>query len=214
MTGLGHSRRQATSAYFLCQEVLGREFPPFSRGILPKASQPWSAASIFCVDKRSRICFIPLGYSKLHATCAAVLRPFRTISPLSHPGISCRIPSADPILHRFVPAFRRPYALRLRTWVPAGRPAGPLDTCPTLRSPLRGRLEVSRVGAAGLLEDMVHLFGGIRFWHIVLFNVTETQLLLTARAETLETLQLYPTDPRGKQRYVKCLRFPGQRSCG
>ena len=98
--------------------------------------------------------------------------------------------------------------------MPSGRPAGRLDTRPTLRSPLRGRLEVSRVGVAGLLEDMVHLFGGIRFGRIVLFNVPETQLLLTARAEALETLQLYPTDPLGKQRDVKCLRFPGQRSCG
>jgi hypothetical protein len=84
---------------------------------------------------------------------------------------------------------------------------------PTFSPPLRGRLEVLLVGVAGLLKDMIHLFGGIRFRHIVLFNAAETQLLLSACAETLETLQLYPTDPRGKQYYVKCMWFPCQRSC-
>ena len=64
------------------------------------------------------------------------------------------------------------------------------------------------MGVTGLLKDMIHLFGGVRFRHIVLFKVTETQFLLSACAETLETLQLYPTDPRGKRYYVRCMRFP------
>ena len=46
---------------------------------------------------------------------------------------------------------------------------------------------------------MIDLFGGIRFHYMNLFNVAGTRLLLDACAETLETLRLYPTDPRGKE---------------
>ena len=80
-----------------------------------------------------------------------------------------------------------------------------LTLVPPFAPPLRGRLEVSRVEVVGLLKDMVHLFGGIRFRHIVLFSVAEAQLLLSACAGTLETLQLYPTDPRGKRYCVQCV---------
>ena len=40
---------------------------------------------------------------------------------------------------------------------------------------------------------MIHLFGGIRFRCMDLFNVSETQLLVDACAGTLESLRLYPT---------------------
>jgi len=45
----------------------------------------------------------------------------------------------------------------------------------------------------GLLEDMVHLFGGIRFRHMDLYKVDRMRLLLDACSRTLETLRLYPT---------------------
>ena len=74
------------------------------------------------------------------------------------------------------------------------------DDCtliPPFAPPLQGRLEVSCVGAQ-LLKDMDHLLGGIRFRDIAIFNVAGTRFLLSACAKTLETLQLHPTDPRGK----------------
>ena len=46
---------------------------------------------------------------------------------------------------------------------------------------------------------MIDLFGGIRFRYMSLFNVVEMRLLLDACAETLETLRLHPSDPRGKE---------------
>ena len=47
-----------------------------------------------------------------------------------------------------------------------------------------------------LLEDMIGLFGGIRFRSMDLFDVEGTRLLLNACAETLETLRLHQNDPR------------------
>ena len=51
---------------------------------------------------------------------------------------------------------------------------------------------------AGVLEDMIDLFGGIRFRYMHLFDVAGMRLLLDACAETLEILRLHATDPRGK----------------
>ena len=111
----------------------------------------------------------------------------------------------------FIGSFQHLDDLTLYGYEPGPQQRGlqnDLTLVPPFAPPLRGRLEVSRVGVTGLLKDMIHLFGGVRFRHIVLFKVTETQFLLSACAETLETLQLYPTDPRGKRYYVRCMRFP------
>ena len=51
----------------------------------------------------------------------------------------------------------------------------------------------------GLLEEMIELFGGIRFRHMDLLHVDGISLLLDACAETLETLRFYLTDDCGKQ---------------
>ena len=46
----------------------------------------------------------------------------------------------------------------------------------------------------GLVEDMIELFGGIRFRHMCLHNVDGMRLLLDACAKTLERVVLYPSD--------------------
>ena len=51
----------------------------------------------------------------------------------------------------------------------------------------------------GLLEDVIRLFGGLRFRYMDLFDVDGMRLLLDACAKTLETLRLYPGDPHGKK---------------
>jgi len=60
----------------------------------------------------------------------------------------------------------------------------------------------------GFSRDMVALFGGTRFHYMDLFDVNEPRLLLSACAETLETLLLDPTDPQGEQLHLKGMRFP------
>ena len=77
-------------------------------------------------------------------------------------------------------------------------PADDPTLVPPFIPPLRGRLTVTCFTRVGVLKDMIDLFGGIRFRHMSLFNVVGMRLLLDACAETLETLQLHPTDPRGK----------------
>lgn len=77
-------------------------------------------------------------------------------------------------------------------------PADDLALVPSFVPPLRGRLTMTCLTRVGILEDMIDLFGGIRFRYMDLFCVRGTRLLLGACAETLETLRLYPHDPRGE----------------
>ena len=82
---------------------------------------------------------------------------------------------------------------------PQDEPADDPTLVPPFIPPLRGRLTVTCLTRVGVLEDMIDLFGGIRFRYMHLLNVVGMRLLLDACAETLETLRLYPTDPRGKE---------------
>ena len=77
-------------------------------------------------------------------------------------------------------------------------PADDLTLAPPSTPPLRGRLTMSCFTRVELLKDMIDLFGGIRFRHMDLCNVDGMRLLLDACANALETLRLYPTDPRGE----------------
>jgi hypothetical protein len=77
-------------------------------------------------------------------------------------------------------------------------PADDHTLIPPFVPPLRGRLTMMYFTRVGLLEDMIDLFRGIRFRYMDLFEVDGMRLLLDTCAETLETLRLYPGDPRGK----------------
>ena len=90
-------------------------------------------------------------------------------------------------------------------------PVDDLTLVPRFAPPLRGRLTMTSIGRAGLLKEMVCLFGGIRFRHMDLFNVVGMQLLLGACAETLETLRLYPI---GGQLPLKCTQISANRFAG
>ena len=81
---------------------------------------------------------------------------------------------------------------------PHEEPEDDLTLIPPSIPPLRGQLTMCSTGV-GLLKDMIDMFGGIRFRYLDIFNVGGTGLLLGACAQTLETLRLYPTDPRGKE---------------
>jgi len=74
---------------------------------------------------------------------------------------------------------------------------------PLFTPPLQGRLKVTMFKRVGLLKDMIDLFGGIRFRRMDLFDVDGMRLLVGACAETLETLRVYPKDPRGKPLSMK-----------
>ena len=73
------------------------------------------------------------------------------------------------------------------------------ELVPLSAPPLRGQLTLTCFTRVKLVEDMITLFGGLRFRRMDLFRVRCTQLLLGACAETLETLRLYPTDICGEE---------------
>ena len=89
-----------------------------------------------------------------------------------------------------------------------GEPAGEPMLTPLSALPLRGRLAMTRFTRVGFLEDMIDLLGGIRFRHMDICNVNGMPLLLDACAKTLETLRLYPTDPRGRGVSLGGVRAP------
>ena len=74
-------------------------------------------------------------------------------------------------------------------------PPDDLTLVPPFTPPLRGRFTIWRFLRVDILEDMIDLFGGIRFRHMELWLVDRVQLLLDACAETLETLSFYEIDP-------------------
>lgn len=76
---------------------------------------------------------------------------------------------------------------------------GDMTLIPAFVPPLRGWLKLSFFRKVDLLEDMIHLFGGLRFRYIYLYNVAWMPLLLRACAKTLEVVVLHSTDLRGEQ---------------
>ena len=70
---------------------------------------------------------------------------------------------------------------------------------PDFNPPLRGRLVVRSWKKARFFQDMVHLFGEIRFHAMDVDDTTETKFLLRACAKTLRVLQLHPFDPFGEE---------------
>ena len=101
----------------------------------------------------------------------------------------------------FIGLFQRleDLAFRYDSVVIQREPADDPTLIPLSIPPLRGRLKLEWFTRVGILEDMIGMFGGIRFRHMELLNVDGMRLLLDA-AKTLETLQLCPYDPRGKAR--------------
>ena len=83
---------------------------------------------------------------------------------------------------------------------------------PSFAPPLRGRLKLTDFTMVGLLKDMIDLFGRIRFRHMDLCDVNGVGLLLGACADTLETLRLYPADPRGKERSLNSVEVQADNS--
>ena len=78
-----------------------------------------------------------------------------------------------------------------------------LGLIPPSIPPLRGRLKLRHFARVELLKDMIDLFGGVRFHRMDLCDVYGMRLLLDACAKTLETLRVYPIDPR-------CENFSGR----
>ena len=93
----------------------------------------------------------------------------------------------------FVGLFQHLEDLKLRYKVEYGQqPADDPAPAPLFAPPLRGRLTTSG-STVSLLNDMVHLFGGILFRQMDLHNVETPWLWIDACTETLETLRLYQT---------------------
>ena len=95
------------------------------------------------------------------------------------------------------------YGVRAQESEPIGDPT----LIPPFSPPLRGKLVMMHLWRAGFLRDMIGLFGGIKFHYMVLYNVNEPQLLLSACAGTLETLELNLAGPLGEQSRYKPLQY-------
>jgi len=107
----------------------------------------------------------------------------------------------------FIGLFQHLQDLRLickaRGW---GKPVEDLTLVPPFAPPLDGWLTMEFYIEADLLEDMINLFGGIRFRHMNLYCMPRMQLLLDACTETLESLVLSETDTHGEQFSPKGVR--------
>lgn len=79
---------------------------------------------------------------------------------------------------------------------------------PPSNPPLRGRLVIRDCVPPRFIEEMIRSFGGIRCRHLELHEVYGTRLLLSACAETLQSLRLDPTDPRGEYLGLRRAGFP------
>jgi len=73
-----------------------------------------------------------------------------------------------------------------------------IDLTPLSVPPLCGRLTLLYFPKEKLIKDMITFFGGLRFRYVDLFRVKCVRLLLSACADTLQGLRLYPTDPYGE----------------
>jgi hypothetical protein len=118
------------------------------------------------------------------------LSPTLQFLALREPKGSCR-----QILY-FIGFFPNLQDLRLHYTIPRDEQESTADATlvPLSIPPLRGRLTLTRFTREKLMEEMILLFGGLRFRQMDLFRVKCVRLLLDACADTLETLKLYPTD--------------------
>ena len=98
----------------------------------------------------------------------------------------------------FVGLFRNLENLLLKEPDIREREPGDLALIPPFTPPLQGRLTARSIASPSLFKDMIDLFGGIRCYYLDVYDVCETQLLLTACAETLQALCLDPLDPQGE----------------
>lgn len=99
----------------------------------------------------------------------------------------------------FIGFFQHLQNLRLvNTWAnPQDESMDDSTLIPLFVPPLRGWLSATSFTKLGLLNDMINLFGGIRFRYMNLLNVDGLRILLGACVGTLEYLILDPTDPWG-----------------
>jgi hypothetical protein len=106
----------------------------------------------------------------------------------------------------FIGLFQHLQDLELNDEVRSGslsEPAGNSMLIPTFIPPLRGRLGLVYFNRTGFFENMIDLFGGIRFRYMYLYRVRGPQPPLDACAKTLEDLVLNATGPLGEQRPLK-----------
>jgi hypothetical protein len=183
--------------------------------------------------RKDTLCFFG-GFSRKQLNCFT-MRHFFALTDVQELGIEyLDIPSFMPKLRRyfgnFLPtvrslALREPKGSRRQILYFIGlfehledlkllydrvafqtEPADDQTPKPPFVPPLRGRLTIMYLTRVGLLEDMIDQFGGIRFHYMDLFHVDGMRLLLDSCAETLETLRLYPADPRGKEISLNSMR--------
>jgi hypothetical protein len=135
-----------------------------------------------------------IEYLDIPSFMPRIQRYFKNFLPTVH-SLSLRAPKGS---HRqivyFIGLFQHLENLKLLDSHsgPQGKSTDNTTPIPPFTPPLRGRLTVMGLWRTGLLEEMINLFGGIRFYYMEIYDEIGMQLLLDACANTLETLQLYP----------------------
>jgi len=141
----------------------------------------------------------------IHKFMPRVRRYFKNFLPTVQ-SLALREPQGSrPEIIYFVGLFQHLEDLKLCYQPCNPGPADDLALIPLFAPPLRGRLTMASVSSVDLLTDMVHLFGGIRFHYMDLFNVEGVWIWIDACAETLETLRLYPTGEQASLKRVRVL---------
>ena len=172
--------------------------------------KPFSCSTLRHFAALTNVRELGIDYLDIPSFIPNIQRCFGHLSLTVH-SLALRKPkgSRRQIIH-FIGLFKHLEDLKLLYGIVKfqGEPADDPTLVPPFVPPLRGRLTVAYFTRVGILKDMIDLFGGIRFRYMDLFNVAGTRLLLDACAETLETLRLYPTDPRGKKLCLSGLEVP------
>ena len=135
-----------------------------------------------------------IEYLDIPSFMPRIQRYFKNILPTVR-SLSLRAPKgSDRQITYFIGLFQHLENLKLlhSHSGPQGESTDNTTPIPPFTPPLRGRLTVVGLWRTGLLEEMINLFGGIRFYYMEIYDEIAMQLLLDACANTLETLQLYP----------------------
>ena len=166
----------------------------------------------------SNVQVLEIEYLEIPKLIPRIRRYFRNFLPTVR-SLILRKPRGTPrqIVY-FVGIFQHLQDLELLYCAPGpweGR-EGPADDptlIPAFVPPLRGWLKMACVRVVGLLKAMIDLFGELRFRYMSLYEVDRVRLLLEACAETLEVVELDPTDPNGEQLSPKDMQASSQQFC-
>ena len=203
------------------------ELAEYQKHMWPRPLKSSYELGLLPLVKRFRICLLNSKFAPTHLDRLA-LRYFSALTNLQELGIDyLQVSSFMPTIRQcfghlspnlrflalknpngtrrqilyFIGLFANLQDLKLQYSEPTDEPEDTSDATPIPLStpPLQGWLRLVCFTKEDLVRDMITVFGGLRFHHMDLFEVSCSQLLLSECAKTLETLRLYPADAHGEK---------------